>query len=58
MISIQCVPRKEFGSAGSADSDAIYTSYISLCTQTAYPKFPNPIRGTHCMYSAILILHI
>ena len=31
------------------DSDTIYTIYLSLCTQTADPKFPNPFRGTHCI---------
>ena len=44
---IRCVPRKGFGSARSAVSYTIqlYTLYIylSLCTQTANPKFPYPL---------------
>ena len=36
-----------FGSTISADSDTIYTIYLSFCTQTAVPKFPNLFRGSH-----------
>ena len=38
-----------FGSARSADSVTIYTIYLSHCTQTAVPKFPNFFRGKHCI---------
>ena len=37
---LQYVSRKGLGSARSADSDTIYTIYLSHCTQTAVPKFP------------------
>ena len=45
-LYLQFVPRK--GSDQRMISDIIYTSYLSLCTQTAVLKFPNPFQGTHC----------
>ena len=38
LIYIQCVPRKVFGSAGSANIRTIYTTYLYLCTQTLFEQ--------------------
>ena len=54
-VHIQSVPRKGFGSARSAVSDTKYTINLSLCTQTAVPKFLTPFRGTH--YVTISSVH-
>ena len=47
-ILAQCVSRKVFGPARSADSDTINTISIPLYIKR-YPKFRNPFRGTPCI---------
>ena len=47
---VQCVLRKGSGEFESA-VDTVYNIYLSLCTHTTYPNYPNTFRDTHCSFS-------
>ena len=49
VADLQCVPRKGFGSASSADSDNMYNIYLSIYTQTADSRFTKRF-SRHTLY--------